>query len=145
MSCFHSSGRQDHDSGSRVQSFQLSEQDLPLRTKLRKAFGSGKRFIHSITDHHDLGGPQRQQGFHVVGIPFGPQPVSHLVSGPGEAAEMQRSVRVGQMDPSLQLTVFQKAFHQRIAVADHGVFGFERDLSRQRATGAQSPDQAQEQ
>ena len=60
VSGFHSGGRQDHDSGSRVQSFQLSEQDLPLRTKLRKAFGSGKRFIHSITDHHDLSGPQCQ-------------------------------------------------------------------------------------
>ena len=64
----------------------------------------------------------------MIGITFGPQPVADLVSGPGEAAEMQRTVRVGQMNPSLLLTLFQKAFHQRIAVKNHGVFGFEWDL-----------------
>ena len=62
-----------------------------------------------------------------------------LVSGPGEAAEMHRPVRVGQMDPALQLTVLEQALDQRIAVEDHGVFGFERDLRRQRSSGGPDP------
>ena len=81
----------------------------------------------------------------MIGITFGPQPVAHLVSRPGEATEVQRTVRVGQVDPSLQLTLFQKAFHQRIAVKNVGVVGFEGDLRRQRTAGGPSPEEAQEQ
>jgi len=125
---FGGDGREESDAGFGMAAADFAEVGLEVALELLDAIESGEGFVHTEAENDVVGWPFGEEVLEVVYVTFGAEAVADFVASPGEAAEFEVLVWMGEVNGGFEGAVFLKAFDEGVAVEENAVAFLEVDL-----------------
>ena len=125
---FGGDGRAKNEVGFGMSAADFAEVGGVVAFELFEAIESGEGLVHAEAKNDVVGRPFGEEVLKVIDVTFRAEAVADFVAGPGEAAEFEVLVRVGEVNEGFEGAGFLKAFDEGVAVEKNAVAFLEVDL-----------------